>query len=117
MNQNDDGELSRLLRRWEPDAEVPRDFRSSVWSQIAARAASRPSSLFDMVISFFSRPAYGATAAVVALVISLGLAHWNAGRVIAERRSEAVSEYLSSISPLARVSADGATLAMNHGHE
>ena len=46
-----------------------------------------------------------------------GPAHQHAGHVVSERRAMAEGSYLNSISPLARVSADGATLAMNHGHE
>ena len=118
MNPEDDEQkLSELLRQWEPDTEAPSRFRSSVWSQIAARQERRGFSLVERLNAFFARPAYAGAAAALTLLVSLGVAHQHAGYVVSERRAMAEGNYLNSISPLARVSADGAPLAMNHGHE
>ena len=117
MNPNEDEDLSKLLQKWDPAVEVPCDFRSSVWAQVAAREEKLRPSLVDTLGRFFSKPTYAGVAAAIALVFSLGLAHLNSEKVIAERRSEAATSYLASISPLARVSADGSTLSMEHGHE
>ena len=117
MKPEDDQKLSQLLRQWEPGTEVPPRFRSSVWSQIAARQERRSFSILERLNAFFARPAYAGAAAALALLMSIGVAHQHAGHVVSERRAMAEGSYLNSISPLARVSADGATLAMNHGHE
>ena len=117
MNPEDDQKLSQLLRKLEADTEVPSRFRSSVWSQIAARQERRSFSFVERLNAFFARPAYAGATAALALLVSLGAAHQHADHVASERRATAEGNYLTSISPLARVSADGATLAMNHGHE
>lgn len=117
MNSEDDRKLSQLLRKWQPDTEAPPRFRSLVWSQIAARQEQRSYPLVERLNAFFTRPAYAGATAAVALLVSLGVAHQHAGHVVSERHAGAEENYLNSISPLARVSADGATLAMNHGHE
>ncbi|MGK0189971.1 MAG: hypothetical protein ACI9R3_005790 [Verrucomicrobiales bacterium] len=117
MNLNKDDDLSKLVQKWDPEVEVPRDFRSSVWAQVAAREEKQRRSLIDALGGIFARPVYAGAAAVVALFSSLGLAHLNAERVDAERRSEAATSYLALISPLARVSSDGSTLNQSHGHE
>ena len=115
--EDDDQKLSQLLRQWEPGAEVPSSFRSSVWSQIAARQEQRGLSFLDRLNAFFARPAYAGATAALTLLVSIGVAHQHADHVVGQRRAMAEGSYLTSISPLARVGADGETLAMNHGHE
>ena len=111
MNQDDDPQISELLGRWKVPDEVPNTFRSSVWSQIAARQDAREGSVLGRLLRLlsdgFARPAIATATAAVVLTFSLGAAHLHAESVGSERRDSAESAYLQSISPLVRIGFDG----------
>ena len=111
MNQENDRQLSELLKRWQEPAEVPNTFRSSVWTQIAARQEAREHTVWNsavrMISDFFVKPAFATATAVVVLTFSIGAAHVHAESVVDKRLESAESTYVTSISPLARIGFDG----------
>jgi len=113
MKRNDE-KLSDFLKRWDVSDEVPRAFRSSVWSQIGARQDARDQSFWNraarLVAGYFAKPVYAAATAAVALTLSIGAAHLHAGSVVDGRLESAKSDYLASINPLVMISSDGQNL-------
>lgn len=93
-----DAELDQLLKTSQPAPNIPRDFRSEVWSRIAlaeaATVKSRWHSLLLQLLAALTRP-LPATATIAATIL---LGAW-LGSASAPQPGDAKVSYAETISP------------------
>jgi len=107
MKDNDpagkDEVLSKLLRTWKPEAQLPPRFQEAVWRRIeSAETACTPGLLQTLAIwveKTFSRPALAASYVAVLLLTGVGAGYWHAEGKTAQAESEWRTRYVQTIDP------------------
>jgi hypothetical protein len=107
MNENQpadsDETLSKLLRTWKPEAQLPPRFQEGVWRGIerAESQDSRPlwHRLVARVQAALARPALAASYITVLLFAGLGAGYWRAADLTSHAQSEWRVRYVQSVDP------------------
>jgi len=98
-----DEALSKLLRTWKPEAQLPPRFQEAVWRRIECAETSRTPSLFQTLAIWvertFSRPALAVSYVAILLVTGVGAGYWHAEDKAAQAQSELRTRYVQSIDP------------------
>ena len=98
-----DEALSKLLKTWKPEAQLPPRFQESVWRRIeSAEPACSPGLLHVFAVWIertFSRPALAASYIAVLLFAGIGAGLWHAEGKTAQAQSEWRTRYVQSIDP------------------
>src|SRR6267378_2018736 len=98
-----DEALSKLLRTWKPDAQLPPRFQESVWHRIAAaESQSRPpfwQTLAAWIETSLSRPALAVSYVAVLLFAGLGAGYWHAEGRTTQAAAEMRTRYVQTVDP------------------
>lgn len=104
--QKDNGpdDLSKVLREWRADVDLPPGFQASVWRRIDAATAQPPRRAFAEVwIAWFNRfvARPQMAAAYIALLIMIGVtAGWTQGqREVSRVRDQLGQRYIATLDP------------------
>ncbi|MEP6956575.1 MAG: hypothetical protein ABI883_07100 [Chthoniobacterales bacterium] len=105
MNDSQPDELSRKLRAWKVEPQIPSGFQREVWQRIAARQSARAEAFWPSLAQWLSvqlaRPRYAVAMCVVMLVSGIGLAQVQAQQANAHNWRTLEVRYANSINPLA----------------
>jgi len=104
MNPSDpDPALSRLLREWQPQAELPPRFQDRVWERVAGEERPAVSNLWaafrDWLDTRFRRPVVALGYVAVLMSIGLGVGHWHGRADAAQLQDELKARYLQQVNP------------------
>jgi hypothetical protein len=106
MKENDpagkDEALSKLLRTWKPEAQMPPRFQESVWRRIECVDDEKISvwqTLRGRVEAAFARPALASAYIAVLLFAGVGAGYWRAEDRSAQVESELRSRYVQNVDP------------------
>ena len=98
-----DEALSRLLKTWKPEAQLPPRFQESVWRRIQSAEPARSAGLLHVIAIWieraFSRPTLAAAYVAVLLLTGIGAGFWHADGKTAHAQSEWRARYVRSIDP------------------
>ena len=95
--------LSRLLRQWQPEAELPPRFQDRVWQRIADEEARPTASLWEVLRQWLDarlrRP--GVALAYVTVLMGLGLTtgYLHARADAAQAQNAAMIRYVQTVGP------------------
>ena len=103
-NQPDsDPVLSRVLRTWQPGAELPPRFQERVWQRIADDEARPSVSLWDVLRQWldtrFRRPAVALAYVTVLMGIGLTTGYLHARSDATQIQSELRARYVQTVDP------------------
>ena len=105
MSNSDTDELSRKLRTWTIEPQIPAGFQREVWQRIAARQSVREDAFMPALLRWLSlhmaRPVYAATVFLLLLGTGVGYAHMQAQESNARNWKMLESRYADSVNPLA----------------
>ena len=97
-----DEALSKLLKTWKPEAQLPPRFQEAVWNRIACADTPRLTlrqALTLWVETTFSRPALAVSYVAVLLFAGLGAGYWHGEGKTARAASESRARYVQSVDP------------------
>ncbi len=98
-----DEALSKLLRTWKPEAQLPPRFQEAVWNRIACSDTVRAPSLLQTLNLWIeralSRPALAASYIAVLLLTGVGAGYWHGEGKSAQARSEWRARYVQTVDP------------------
>jgi hypothetical protein len=101
-----DEALSKLLKTWKPEGQLPPRFQETVWRRIESAEAACPPGLLGLLHALrlwiektFSRPALAGCYIAVLLVAGVGAGFWHAEGTTAQSESEWRVRYVQSIDP------------------
>ena len=98
-----DEALSKLLRTWKPEAQLPPRFQEAVWSRIrgaeAARTLSLPQAITAWLEKALSRPALAVSYVAVLLFTGAGAGYWHGEGKTAHAASELRIRYVQTVDP------------------
>lgn len=102
--QNNDGNLERLLQKWESPAPAENTLKRAVWARIEKEECHFSEGLLtrfgNTLERFFSGTKATVTTGLTMMGVSVGLAHLHADGVNESRLNEAEVAYIKSIYPL-----------------
>ena len=98
-----DEALSKLLKTWKSEAELPPRFQEAVWNRISCADAARALTLWQAVGVWFektfSRPALAISYVAVLLFAGLGAGYWHGEGKTAQAASEWRTRYVQTVDP------------------
>jgi hypothetical protein len=98
-----DEALSKLLRTWKPEAQLPPRFQEAVWNRIACGDTTRAPSVLRIVAIWIerrlSRPALAVSYVAVLLLSGVGAGYWHAEGKTAQAASEWRARYVQTVDP------------------
>ncbi len=97
-----DEALSKLLKAWKPEGQLPPRFQEAVWQRIDSAEAARLSLLQIVAVWIersFSRPALAVSYVVILLILGAGAGFWQAEGKTAEAQSEWRARYVQAVDP------------------
>jgi hypothetical protein len=98
-----DPALTRLLRTWKPQAQLPPRFQEAVWSRIACAEARPKLNVWQDIAAWIetalSRPALALSYVAVLLFAGLGAGYWDVEGKTAQSASEWRARYLQTVDP------------------
>lgn len=105
MSDPEPHELSRKLRTWKVEPQIPAGFQREVWQRIATRQAARDDAFWPAMLRTLSvlmaRPQYAFALFAVMLSLGLGIAHVQAQESNAQNWKVLETRYADSVNPLA----------------
>lgn len=105
MSSSPTDELSRKLRAWRVEPQVPAGFQREVWQRIAAQRVTGENafwpSLPGWLAAQFTRPRHAVALAAVMLLAGLGLGQARAQELNVKNRKTLEARYADSVNPLA----------------
>ena len=107
MKENDpvgeDEKLSKVLRTWRTEAQLPARFQETVWQRIESSERKPAGSFWDSVRlhieGAFARPVLAAAYVALLMAAGIGAGFWRAEGRTAQINSEMRSRYVQSIDP------------------
>ena len=98
-----DEALSKLLKTWKPEAQLPPRFQETVWHRIEF-AETVPSRGFlqtfgGWIEKIFARPALAVAYVAILLFTGVGAGYWHAEGRAVQATSEMRSRYVQSVDP------------------
>src|SRR5262245_24643621 len=107
MKENDpagkDEALSKLLRTWKPEAQLPPRFQEAVWRRIETGDTDLKVSVWQnlraRIEAAFARPALAAAYVAVLLFAGVSAGYWRAEDRSAQVESELRSRYVQNVDP------------------
>lgn len=104
LPSNPDRDLDECLSAWKVAPEVPLRFHAGVWQQIAAEESARGNTLWarinDWIAVELARPSRALIALAACLVLSVGMAVFQAQDSNARHWQQLEARYIDSINPL-----------------
>ena len=98
-----DEALSKVLKTWKPEAQLPPRFQESVWRRIESVEPVCPPGLARVLAVWiektFSRPSLAASYVAILLFAGVGAGFWHAEGKTAHAQSEWRTRYVQSIDP------------------
>ncbi len=98
-----DEALSKLLRSWKPDAQLPTRFQQAVWQRIERGDAGVKvplwQSLLARIEAALARPALAISYVAVLLIAGLGAGYWHAEGRTAQVQSDWRARYVQAVDP------------------
>ncbi len=98
-----DEALSKLLKTWKPEGQLPPRFQQAVWRRIEGAHTTRAPHLFQLVSLWieriFTRPAFAAAYLTALLFAGLGAGYWHASNRAAQSNSEMRARYIQAVDP------------------
>lgn len=98
-----DEALSKLLKTWKPEAQLPPRFQEAVWRRIESAEAARPPSLLQTITIWIertlARPALAVSYVTVLLLTGVGVGYWHAEDKTAHAESELRTRYVQTVDP------------------
>jgi hypothetical protein len=98
-----DPALSRLLRQWQPEAELPPRFQDRVWQRIADGEARPTASLWSAFRQWFElrfrRPAVALAYVTLLMGIGLTSGYLHARADVAQAQNAAAVRYVRVVDP------------------
>jgi hypothetical protein len=100
--ENDEA-LSKLLRTWKPEAQLPPRFQETVWQRIERADSCVKSPLWqvlaDRIEAALARPALAVAYVAVLFFAGLGAGYWHAEDRTAQATSQSRSRYVQTVDP------------------
>ena len=98
-----DESLSKLLRTWKPDAQLPPRFQEAVWNRIARAETRRPAGPWTIpsrwVEALFTRPSFALSYVAILLFTGLGAGLWQARGIAVHGETEWRARYVQMVDP------------------
>ena len=98
-----DEALSKLLRTWKPEAQLPPRFQEAVWNRIgradAARSTISWQSIAIWIEKSLGRPTLAVSYVAVLLFAGLGAGYWHGEGKSAQAASEWRTRYVQTVDP------------------
>ena len=105
MKENDqagkDEALSKLLRVWKPDAQLPPRFQEGVWARIERAEVRTPfrQGLLARIEAALARPALAVAYVVVVVFAGVGAGYWHGEGRATQAESAWRARYVQTVDP------------------
>ena len=98
-----DEALSKLLRTWKPEVQLPPRFQEVVWQRIEHAESDLRDPFWQMQVGHieaaFRRPAFAAAYVALLLFLGVGAGYWRGGGKRAQAESEWRTRYVQAVDP------------------
>jgi len=101
-SENDEA-LSKLLKTWKPEAQLPPRFQEAVWHRIESAEAARSPGLLQTIAAWvertFNRPALAVSYVTILLFAGVGAGFWHAEGKTVQAQSDLRARYVQTVDP------------------